>query len=79
MGRNVGEELTIIFELPCVSCRASCNSYRSLCILLCSTVVWAQVPGSPWWPAMVDIDPDYKRYDWFNSAGTVVVSVRSSV
>ncbi|XP_045130007.1 uncharacterized protein LOC123515474 isoform X2 [Portunus trituberculatus] len=34
------------------------------------SVVWAQVPGSPWWPAMVDIDPDYKRYDWFNLTWT---------
>uniref|UniRef100_A0A0P4W2G3 CW-type domain-containing protein n=1 Tax=Scylla olivacea TaxID=85551 RepID=A0A0P4W2G3_SCYOL len=38
------------------------------------SVVWAQVPGTPWWPAMVDIDPDYRRYDWFNSTWTYPTS-----
>ncbi|XP_050738881.1 uncharacterized protein LOC127009656 isoform X2 [Eriocheir sinensis] len=45
---------------------------RWYCTML--PVVWAQVPGSPMWPAMVDVDPDYKRYDWLNSTGTIVTS-----
>ncbi|XP_071515847.1 uncharacterized protein [Panulirus ornatus] len=30
------------------------------------SVVWARVPGTAWWPAMVDIDPDYMVYFWLN-------------
>ncbi|XP_042880947.1 uncharacterized protein LOC122258800 isoform X3 [Penaeus japonicus] len=28
------------------------------------SVVWAQVPCTPWWPAIVDIDPDYRCFLW---------------
>lgn len=28
------------------------------------SIVWAKVEGYPWWPAMVDDDPDYGQYFW---------------
>nr|XP_045614443.1 uncharacterized protein LOC123768141 [Procambarus clarkii] len=34
------------------------------------SVVWARVPGTEWWPGMVDIDPDYKKYIWLNDTAT---------
>ncbi|XP_047495855.1 uncharacterized protein LOC125043664 [Penaeus chinensis] len=31
------------------------------------SVVWARVPSTPWWPAIVDLDPDYRCYLWGKS------------
>lgn len=28
------------------------------------SVVWGKVEGYPWWPAMVDDDPDVEDYFW---------------
>ncbi|CAH0555932.1 unnamed protein product [Brassicogethes aeneus] len=28
------------------------------------SIVWARIDGFPWWPAMVDEDPDFKSYYW---------------
>nr|CAI5826901.1 unnamed protein product [Callosobruchus analis] len=28
------------------------------------TVVWAKIGGYPWWPAMVDDDPDFETHIW---------------
>ncbi|KAK3909410.1 Zinc finger CW-type PWWP domain protein 1 [Frankliniella fusca] len=30
------------------------------------SLVWARVPGYPWWPAMVDDDPDLEIFYWLN-------------
>ncbi|KAG8231082.1 hypothetical protein J437_LFUL011050, partial [Ladona fulva] len=27
-------------------------------------MVWGRVAGYPWWPAMVDDDPDVEQYYW---------------
>ncbi|XP_066972872.1 neurofilament heavy polypeptide-like isoform X2 [Macrobrachium rosenbergii] len=36
------------------------------------SVVWARVTGTDWWPAMVDIDPDFQIHNWLdNSAKNV--------
>lgn len=34
------------------------------------SIVWAKMPGYPWWPAMVETDPDtgdYMAYDGIDS------------
>ena len=28
------------------------------------TVVWAKMIGYPWWPAILDNDPDYDSFYW---------------
>ncbi|XP_018324872.2 zinc finger CW-type PWWP domain protein 1-like [Agrilus planipennis] len=31
------------------------------------SIVWAKLPPYPWWPAMVDDDPDVEQYYWVKS------------
>lgn len=38
------------------------------------SVVWARVDGYPWWPAMVDDDPDLAQYYWLLEDWVTVVS-----
>lgn len=38
------------------------------------SVAWARVPGYPWWPAMVDDDPDLAQYYWLQEDFVTVVS-----
>lgn len=28
------------------------------------SIVWARVAGYPWWPALVEDDPDLEQYFW---------------
>ncbi|XP_068235310.1 myb-like protein X [Palaemon carinicauda] len=32
------------------------------------SVVWARVVGTDWWPAMVDIDPDFQIHNWLDGS-----------
>ncbi|XP_064096516.1 uncharacterized protein LOC135208344 [Macrobrachium nipponense] len=32
------------------------------------SVVWARVTGRDWWPAMVDIDPDFQIHNWLDDS-----------
>lgn len=34
------------------------NSYT------CGSIVWGKVEGYPWWPGIVDDDPDIQQYYW---------------
>lgn len=36
------------------------------------SLVWARLDGYPWWPAMVDICPDYELYYWLEGSLTPV-------
>lgn len=38
------------------------------------SLVWARVDGYPWWPAMVDDDPDLEQYYWLADDNMTVVS-----
>lgn len=38
------------------------------------SVVWAKLDGYPWWPAMVDDDPDTEMYYWLDEYSCVPVS-----
>ncbi|XP_018324877.1 zinc finger CW-type PWWP domain protein 1-like [Agrilus planipennis] len=35
------------------------------------SIVWAKLPPYPWWPAMVDDDPDVEQYYWLKSYSDV--------
>nr|XP_053649880.1 homeobox-like protein HDP1 [Cherax quadricarinatus] len=50
------------------------NKERSTVKRSLKGVVWARVQGALWWPAMVDIDPDYKKYMWLNDIATSPIS-----
>ncbi|KAF7274628.1 hypothetical protein GWI33_012675 [Rhynchophorus ferrugineus] len=36
------------------------------------SIVWAKCEGHPWWPAMVDDDPDLRCYYWLDDEESVV-------
>jgi hypothetical protein len=40
------------------------------------SVVWGRVAGYPWWPAIVDDDPDIEQYYWLNSFSDIPVSTK---
>ncbi|XP_049779553.1 zinc finger CW-type PWWP domain protein 1-like [Schistocerca cancellata] len=35
------------------------------------SVVWARLAGYPWWPAMVDDDPDVEQYYWITTLSDI--------
>jgi hypothetical protein len=35
--------------------------------------VWGRLDGYPWWPALVDDDPDTEQYYWLNSFSDIPV------
>jgi hypothetical protein len=37
------------------------------------SLVWAQQTGYPWWPAMVDDDPDTEQFYWLNDFSDIPV------
>lgn len=39
------------------------------------SIVWARVSGYPWWPAMVDDDPDTEQYYWLDDFDSNVVNL----
>lgn len=41
----------------------------------CGSVVWGRVDGYPWWPAMVDDDPDTEQYYWLDGYSDMPVSI----
>jgi hypothetical protein len=43
-------------------------------IYTAGSVVWGRLDGYPWWPAMVDDDPDTEQYYWLNSFSDIPVS-----
>jgi len=43
-------------------------------IYTAGSVVWGRLAGYPWWPAMVDDDPDTEQYYWLNSFSDIPVS-----
>jgi hypothetical protein len=43
-------------------------------IYTAGSVVWGRLAGYPWWPAMVDDDPDTEQYYWINSFSDIPVS-----
>nr|CAH7721539.1 unnamed protein product [Callosobruchus chinensis] len=60
--------LSTISEESNVSSKQVANEQQ---ILVCNnslydlgTVVWAKIEGYPWWPAMVDDDPDFGTHIW---------------
>lgn len=44
-------------------------------IYTAGSVVWGRLAGFPWWPAMVDDDPDTEQYYWLNSFSDIPVSI----
>lgn len=34
----------------------------------------AKLPGYPWWPAMIDDDPEFGKFYWLNAQETKTVS-----
>jgi len=43
-------------------------------IYTAGSIVWGRLAGYPWWPAMVDDDPDIEQYYWLNSFSDIPVS-----
>jgi hypothetical protein len=43
-------------------------------IYTAGSVVWGRLDGYPWWPAIVDDDPDTEQYYWLNSFSDIPVS-----
>jgi len=43
-------------------------------IYTAGSIVWGRLDGYPWWPAMVDDDPDTEQYYWLNSFSDIPVS-----
>lgn len=44
---------------------------KGFCIQNCynsGSVVWARIDGFPWWPAMVEDDPDFEVYYWLEES-----------
>lgn len=41
------------------------------------SIVWARIVGFPWWPAMVDDDPDLEQYFWLEKNVETPVSIIS--
>jgi hypothetical protein len=39
------------------------------------SLVWAHMLGFPWWPAMVDDDPDFEQYYWLNDFSDIPVLI----
>lgn len=39
------------------------------------SVVWARLTGWPWWPAMVDDDPDTEQYYWLDGFSDIPVKL----
>ncbi|XP_030764207.1 MATH and LRR domain-containing protein PFE0570w-like [Sitophilus oryzae] len=35
------------------------------------SIVWAKLEGYPWWPAMIDDDPDFKSYFWMDDEHSI--------
>lgn len=38
------------------------------------SIVWARVEGFPWWPAMIEDDPDLEQYFWLEEKSDYPVS-----
>lgn len=38
------------------------------------SIVMAKLPGYPWWPAMIDDDPEFGKFYWLNAQETKTVS-----
>lgn len=38
------------------------------------SIVWAKMTGYPWWPAIVDDDPDVEQYFWVEAYSDKPVS-----
>lgn len=39
------------------------------------SIVWGRLAGFPWWPAIVDDDPDTEQYYWLNGFSDIPVSM----
>ncbi|CAH2073536.1 unnamed protein product, partial [Iphiclides podalirius] len=39
------------------------------------SIVWARLPGWPWWPAMVDDCPDTEQFYWLDGFTDIPVSL----
>lgn len=39
------------------------------------SLVWARLPGWPWWPAMVDDCPDTEQYYWLDGFSDIPVLI----